>query len=287
MASNAGVGIGGPNGHPMEHLKRVVSAFVILPPLLLFLYFAPQELFLLFVILLVVLSLREYVQMLTLFHVPICPSVSYVIALLFVLVAYFGGERALPCALTLGLLALAVVVLCSPQYGAQRFPALLHSLFGVLFIGWTLSHLVLLRGLPEGKWYIFFLCIVVWVGDSVAMYVGKGLGRFKLAPAISPGKTWEGAVGGVLGGMLMAALAAHFLIPYAAFWQRLLLGLTISLVAQVSDLSESLIKRYVGVKDSGELIPGHGGMLDRIDSLLFTAPLLLYTLGMLFDTATP
>lgn len=271
----------------MEHLKRITSAVVILPPLVLFLYYASQELFLLLVLLLVTLSLREYMRMLTLTQLPVCSAASYAVAWLFVLVAYLGGTRSMPLGLSLGFLALAVVVLLSPQYGTQRFPTLLHSLFGVLFIGWNLSYLVVLRDLPAGKWYIFFLCTVVWVGDSAAMYVGKGLGRYKLAPAISPGKTWEGAVGGVVGGMLTAGLVGYFLIPQCPLGQRLILGLIVSLAAQVSDLSESLIKRYAGVKDSGELIPGHGGMLDRIDSLLLTAPLLLYTLNLLLRTPTP
>jgi phosphatidate cytidylyltransferase len=119
------------------------------------------------------------------------------------------------------------------------------------------------------------------------MYVGQGLGHYKLAPAISPGKTWEGALGCLIGGVVTAGLAAHFLLPQLPLWQHLLLGVVISAAAQVSDLSESLIKRYAGVKDSGELIPGHGGMLDRLDSLLFAAPLLLYTLHLCLPASTP
>jgi phosphatidate cytidylyltransferase len=271
----------------MEHVKRIISVVVILPPLLLFLYTASQELFVLLVMLLVVLSLREYIRILSLSQFPIYVGVSYGTALLPVLSAYLGGEQALPLSLLLGLLALTITTLLRSQDGAQRFPALLHSLFGTLFIGWTLSYLVLLHGLPAGKGYIFFLCTVVWMGDSVAMYVGQGMGRHKLAPTISPGKTWEGAVGGALGSMLVAGFAGHFLLPHFFLWKHLFLGFFIALAAQTSDLSESLVKRYAGVKDSGELIPGHGGMLDRIDSLLFTAPLLLYMLNILLPASTP
>jgi phosphatidate cytidylyltransferase len=173
------------------------------------------------------------------------------------------------------------------QHGPQRFSALLHSLFGVVFIGWGLSHLILLRNLAEGKWYIFFLCFLVWIGDSAAMYVGHSLGQRKLVPTISPGKTWEGAVGGVVGGVLAAVLSARLLVPHLLLWQTVVLGLSISVAAQISDLGESLIKRYAGVKDSGGLIPGHGGVLDRIDSLLFAAPTMFYTLDFFFHVRVP
>ena len=271
----------------MEHFKRIASAVVILPPLLAFLYLASHSLFLVFVLLLVMLSLREYVQMLLHAQQPVYPSATYAVGILLTCVAFLGGEHYMSLGVSLGLLTLLVTVLLSPQYGANRFPALIHSLFGVFFIGWNLSYLLLLHSLPTGKWYIFFLCVVVWVGDSTAMYVGQGMGHHKLAPAISPGKTWEGAVGCLVGGVVTAGLAAHFLLPQLAFWQHLLLGLVISVAAQASDLSESLIKRYAGVKDSGELIPGHGGILDRIDSLLFAAPLLLYALQLFVPTPTP
>jgi phosphatidate cytidylyltransferase len=271
----------------MEQRKRIASAVVILPPLLLFLYYAPPMLFLLLVLTLVVLGLREYFAMLALVPLSACVKTSYLVASLFVLTAYVGGERWMSMALFLGFAALTVSALLSLRPGGQRFPLLLHSLFGVVFIGWSLSHLILLRSYPAGRWYIFFLCMVVWIGDSAAMYVGKGLGRHKMAPTVSPGKTWEGAVGGVLGGVLVAVVGARVLVPQSAWWQNLVLGVLVSLAAQIGDLGESMLKRYVGVKDSGTLIPGHGGLLDRIDSVLFAAPTLVYALDFLLHAYSP
>jgi phosphatidate cytidylyltransferase len=276
--------IGSLYGQPMEQLKRVTSAVVILPPLLLFVYYAPQDLFLILILIAVVLSLHEYFQMLVLTQLPVYTRASYIAVFLLVFTAYFGGERWMPMALFFGVVTLTVSALIPSHHGAQRFPALLHSLFGVFFVGWGTSHLILLRNLPTGKWSIFFLFAIVWVGDSAAMYIGKSLGRHKMAPFISPGKTWEGALGGTLGGVLAAVLGAHLFIPWLALGQSLLLGLLVCLAAQVSDLGESMIKRYAGVKDSGELIPGHGGLLDRIDSVLFAAPMLVYALNFLLHT---
>jgi phosphatidate cytidylyltransferase len=267
----------------MEQLKRVISAAIILPPLLLFLYYAPPFLFLGLILLVAWLSMREYSHMLTESHLPVFVRSSYLVTLLLVLTAYLGGERWLSRVLFVSVAALAACALTMPHNGSQRLPALLYSVFGVLFIGWSLSHLILLRHFAAGKWYVFFLCTIVWAGDSVAMYVGKCLGHHKMAPAISPGKTWEGALGGLMGGVGAAGLSARVFLPSLTVWQGLGLGLLVACTAQVSDLSESLIKRHVGVKDSGELIPGHGGVLDRIDSLLFAAPVLVYALDFILQ----
>ena len=271
----------------MEQVKRVASALVILPPLLLFLYYAPSELFLMLMLAVTVLCLREYFHMLALTHWPLCTATSYIVALLLVYAAYAGGERWMSRVLSFGVTFLVLSALVTSQSHPHRLLVLLQSVFGVLFIGWGLSHLILLRNLDTGQWYIFFLCGIVWVGDTVAMYVGKSLGRHKMAPSTSPGKTWEGAIGGIVGGLSAAVFGARFFIPQVTLWQGLGLGLLVSVAAQVSDLGESMIKRYAGVKDSGDFIPGHGGLLDRIDSVLLAAPMLIYALDFLLQISAP
>jgi len=277
----------------MEQVKRLASALVILPPLVWFLWYASPGLFLILVLALIGLSLHEYLHILQHIRLSLCTSVTFLAAFALASAAYLGGWRWLPIVLFLSMVALTISVMVLPareesppspllQRGARGdFVALVYSIFGVLFIGWNLSHLILLRLLPAGPSYILFLCAVVWVGDSAAMYVGKSLGRYKMAPAISPGKTWEGAVGGAVGGVLTAVWGAGFWLPHLVLWQCIMLGLCISLAAQMSDLGESMLKRYAGVKDSGGLIPGHGGILDRIDSMLFAAPTLVYALLLL------
>jgi phosphatidate cytidylyltransferase len=265
----------------MEQLKRVTSALVILPLFLCFLFYTTTEFFLVLVLLLTALGLREYFRMLALSQYPVQPLVSYFLSFLLVCSAYYRATFWLPLMTSFALTTLTVNAILTGQTDPNRFTALLHNLFGVFFIGWSLSHLVLLRNLPEGKTYILFLCAVVWVGDTLAMYVGKIIGRHKMSRSISPGKTWEGAAGGLIGGLITAAACRSYLVPQLSLRQCLLLALLLSITAQISDLGESMIKRYVGVKDSGQLIPGHGGLLDRIDSLLFAAPTFVYVLRFL------
>ncbi|GIX48691.1 MAG: hypothetical protein KatS3mg131_2902 [Candidatus Tectimicrobiota bacterium] len=176
-----------------EQCQRLLSALVLLPPLLAFLYFAPAAAVAGLVLVLVVLSLKEYFALLQEARLPAYAGTGYAAGVGLVLVAFLGGARWLPAALT-GATALLVARGARGRKEAA-FPALLYSLFAVWFVAWGASHLVLLRREAEGPWLLFLLCAVVWTGDSVAMYVGKALGRHKLAPAVSPGKTWEGAAG--------------------------------------------------------------------------------------------
>jgi phosphatidate cytidylyltransferase len=229
------------------------------------------------------LSLREYFHLCQHVSIPICTYGTWLAAFALAMTAYLsdGEARWLSFTLFLTIVGLTFSVMWTASQAAHFLPMLVYSVFGVCFIAWTLSHLILLRLLPAGQWYTLFLCTVVWVGDSVAMYIGKSLGQHKMAPAISPGKTWEGAVGGVIGSVGTAILSAGFWLPHLLLWQCVVLGLCIALAAQISDLGESMLKRYAGVKDSGGLIPGHGGILDRIDSLLFATPTLVYALYVL------
>lgn len=149
-------------------------------------------------------------------------------------------------------------------------------LTGMLYIGLTLSYLVGVRLLPEGEWLLFFLLLVTWAADSAAYYVGTLYGRRSLAPRISPKKTVEGLVGGLIGATIVAYAARWSFLPEFSSLDALVLAVFLTLAGLWGDLVESAIKRSVGVKDSGGLLPGHGGMLDRLDSLLFTAPAFYY-----------
>lgn len=267
-------------------MHRLLSTVLILPPLLLFLFYASDLLFVFLVFGLISVSLHEYFRMLIGQRLPVCRSTVYVTALALVGTSYWSAGQWLSLTLFLSLVVLTLHVVIASKEAAHFFPMWLHSAFGIVFISWCLSHLILLRGFPDGKWYIFFLCIVVWVGDSLAMYTGKMFGQHKLCPLLSPGKTWEGALGGTVGGVFAAVISAVFLLPQLSLGHSVILGLLTTITAQVSDLGESMVKRYTQVKDSGSLIPGHGGLFDRIDSMFFAAPTLVYTLAILLHLSS-
>lgn len=167
-------------------------------------------------------------------------------------------------------------------YNYRRFEAPL-SIFnrgtlGIVFVGFLGSHLVLLRALPDGAHWLVILTAITAGSDTLAYYVGSRWGRRKLCPHISPNKTVEGAAGGVAGGTLAAVLLAQFCPVSAGLPAMIILASGLSVVGMHGDLLESVIKRGTGTKDSGTLLGGHGGILDRVDSLLLTAPILYYVL---------
>jgi len=171
----------------------------------------------------------------------------------------------------------------------QVLPATAAGLFGLVYVAYPLSLLPQIWSRDDGKPLLLFLLVAVWAGDIAALYVGKRWGRHKLAPRLSPGKTWEGALASVLGSVLAGGLLFWIGDVFSArgnmilhieepLWQVLVLALVLNLAAQLGDLLESAIKRGAEVKDSGTLLPGHGGVLDRIDALLLAAPVLWYGL---------
>ena len=147
---------------------------------------------------------------------------------------------------------------------------------GALYLGWTLSHGPLLFSLDQGpKWVLLWL-FTTFATDTGAFLVGSVVGRHALAPAISPGKTWEGAVGGWLAGVGAAVALGALLSLQVPWWLPLLLGALVGVFGQIGDLVESLFKRGAQVKEAGRLLPGHGGLLDRLDSVVFTLPVVYY-----------
>lgn len=146
------------------------------------------------------------------------------------------------------------------------------TLFGALYCGGFLGYFLLIREIPGGEKFILFLLLVIWVGDASAYYVGRNYNERLLAPLLSPGKTIEGAWGGLFGTLVFATLGHYVFLQQVGLLHCLLVALICGIIGQLGDLAESLLKRNCGVKDSGTLLPGHGGILDRIDSLLFAAP---------------
>src|SRR5262245_4633236 len=201
------------------------------------------------------------------------------------LTASFAWPGLEPPAAMLVLTLAAVSVLAAPlwQPGTLSFEPVATTLLGVLYIGWFLGHAVLLYRLPSGGELVLVLVGTTWLGESAAYMIGSTMGRHKLAPAISPKKTVEGAAAQVAASLVGALILKSWLLPEWSLSRMMGAGILLGIIGQVGDLAESVIKRSVGVKDSGGLIPGHGGLLDRVDGLLLNAPALYYyaALGVL------
>jgi phosphatidate cytidylyltransferase len=174
-----------------------------------------------------------------------------------------------------GLLLVLVCHLLFPGPMPGAFARVSLAFVGVLYCGLLPACLLHLRALAHGFELVLLCMLLAFLSDTCAYFAGRFLGRHKLYPAVSPGKTWEGAVGGLLGALATSLVASLTFLPALPWTHALALALPVGVLAQMGDLVESLLKRSVGVKDSGRLFPGHGGMLDRIDALLFAAPAML------------
>ena len=174
-------------------------------------------------------------------------------------------------ALCLGMLLLLLFAstLWSSESIAERFNRLGWTLLGGFYIGFLVPQLALLFQLKNGRGWVAFVLVVIMAGDSSAYFIGKYFGKRKLAPELSPSKTVEGAIAYLIGSVVMGLLARTVLPLPVGLWEIVMLSLILSVLGQIGDLFESLIKRAFAVKDSSELLPGHGGVLDRLDSLIF------------------
>jgi phosphatidate cytidylyltransferase len=256
-------------------LKRLISAVCILPPLILLVRYGSSAHFLLLLTLVVGVALIEFYRMLAAKGFPCWEWLGVGIGLVLPLAFYVGGTASHAVVASAIILSF-IMSLFARQELATSLQSVAFTLLGVFYIGWLLSHVILLRLLTEGTYYVFYIFGVVWLGDAAAMGVGIWLGRRKLAPTISPRKTIEGAIGGGIGSICAALVGGIWFLQQITLIQCLAIGGILAVLGQLGDLSESLLKRSAGVKDSGVIIPGHGGILDKVDGILFGAPALYY-----------
>jgi phosphatidate cytidylyltransferase len=203
-------------------------------------------------------------------------ALGVIIGLVPLFAALGGRIEYVALALFASLLGLACVALRGFSSLLNGFEFVTKLAFGVLYVGFCLAHLTLMRAVPSGTYWLIILTAVIAASDSGAYYVGSWFGKSKLIPAVSPGKTWAGAVGGLGAGVVTAVVLGGWLFPAVYPLKFLGVGLLLVCVGMVGDLLESIIKRSCGVKDSGSWLAGHGGLLDRLDSLLLAAPTLYY-----------
>ena len=306
-------------------MKRVLTAVVLIPLVLLVVFRAPLWLFAITIAAIIILALHEYLNIAEAAGIKPFRWLTYAVAIMFPIVVSRAPitiahqiTTAHPYRLFFAmfpLVSLSIFPVILPViFGiALVFRKDLHaglaasaaSAFGVMYIAGSLSQLISLRASSVNKVLIVFVLFSVWAGDTAAYYVGRTLGKHKLAPIVSPNKSWEGAIASVVASVLVAALVFRFFDqinslfdqngPLQAYWlfpiprsaevaalfpaswvDVLALGVITNVAAQFGDLFESALKRGANVKDSGILLPGHGGLLDRIDALLFAIPIVWY-----------
>ncbi len=187
-----------------------------------------------------------------------------------------GANGVLVFSFTVAFIVVAIFSLFSIRDIRQSAAEMALLWSGIAYVPLLLSHLVLLRALPSGVEWVFLMLLIVMSGDTAAYYVGSNLGRRKLYPIVSPNKSIEGALGGLCGSLAGTFAAKFTFFPTLTVVDCVVTALAVGAIGQIGDLFESLLKRSFGVKDSGVIIPGHGGILDRLDSILFAAPALYY-----------
>jgi phosphatidate cytidylyltransferase len=199
-----------------------------------------------------------------------------------VVAGYLRGAEGAWIAMALTALAVLVWRMAADPDGYLR--DVTAGLFALFYVPFLATFVVMLLAAHDGPWRVFTFLLLTVVSDTGAYAVGWRFGRTKLAPRISPGKTREGLLGAISFAMVAGALAVHFLIDDGTWWQGAVLGLAVAASATLGDLGESMIKRDLGIKDMGTLLPGHGGIMDRLDSLLPTAPVVWMLLGLFVGT---
>lgn len=300
-------------------MKRVLTAIVLIPLVVIALFRAPLWLFTLLVLGVAILAAREYLDIALANGLAPFRRLSYLFVACVFLVTFSLGEMSannygLAHSLTVASFGAAALLLliASPfllliasmrrESLSRSLPDAASSFLLIPYVALALASMVMVRSYPNGALFLLFTMLLVWTGDTAAYYVGRAIGKRKLAPRISPGKTWEGTIASTLGAVVIALLLFHYLTPIyngltgihlisptgdisyrfmagqatpfptPPVWIVVLFAVCLNVAAQLGDLVESMLKRGGNVKDSGTLLPGHGGVLDRIDALLFALP---------------
>jgi len=264
----------------MNLIKRLTTAAVLIPIVFVSIQYCSRVCFFCVVELVMLAALVEFYNLPRKKNIFPKKPTGIVFALL-IGTSFLFSELYLHEVVFAGMIILGVTYLLTTSTLEKlvQFPASIAlTFFGALYLSFTLGHFIPLRD-EYGPFYIYFLLSVIFIGDTGAFLIGRKWGRHKLAPLASPKKTWEGTFGGVITSCLTGVLAQQLLLKEEmSIIEAIVFALFINIIAQISDPLESLFKRAAGVKDSSNLLPGHGGFFDRVDSLILAAPLFYYLL---------
>jgi phosphatidate cytidylyltransferase len=268
------------------HLKRWITGLAALPFLIWLISKGGCFVFAVVVSIVSVIALWEYYKIVldsTNGHrTDSIPLLSYLIGLLIIWAVYGKLSDIVPVLIVFNLVVSGMISLLKFADDKDAPWMVAKQLMGLIYIPLFLSYLVLIRNGQDGILWIYFLLIVVFAGDIGALYAGSFLGKHKLCPAVSPGKTIEGSVGGLIANLGAGALFKYLFLSAYSWGLSILFFISVGIAGQIGDLFESELKRSAGIKDSGGILPGHGGILDRIDALLFAAPVAWFFREYLF-----
>ena len=245
-------------------MKRLLTALLLIPTVLYVVYFGPPWLLFGVTALVAVICYSEYAGIAEGYGITKPGPVGYAAGLLVL------AMRPQDASLVFPLLALISLALALRRDPVKTLPSAAFLLFGIVYIFGSWKFAILLRS--ESPHWLAYGLVLNWVGDACAYYVGKSFGRRNLAPHVSPKKTWEGAVASLAGSVIFGIVYLNRALPAVSLVEAGLLSVVVNIAGQAGDLAESALKRGAGVKDSSSLLPGHGGLLDRVDSSLFALP---------------
>jgi phosphatidate cytidylyltransferase len=252
-------------------MKRVLTALLLIPTFIYIILWAPLWAFLAAVAGVAVLCFREYAELVSLHAIEKPGVFGYVAGLLLL----FLPGKDFAFLVLVAILAMALAL--RSRELADALPAAAALFLGVVYVFGSLRCGIDLHGVSQ--YWLFFALSLNWVGDIAALYVGRLIGRHKMAPRVSPAKSWEGALASVTASVIYGALYFPRLLPAVPLLEGLALAAVANIAGQLGDLCESGLKRGAGVKDSGTLLPGHGGWLDRVDSSLFALPVIYFVVS--------
>jgi len=259
-------------------MKRILTGIVLIPLVLALVLFAPPYLMVAVQLAIALVGVWEFfrLQEAAGFRVLRLPGYFFTAGLS--LLTILGYIRFLtPFILAVLFCALLMLAAMLPKYPLQNYlGTVTGSFFGPIYVSVPLAMLVWVWMDYDGPYHVLFALVVIWTGDTAAFFIGKNFGKHKSSPRISPNKTWEGTIASFLAALVVSIFTAKYFWGGNGYAELLVLAAALNVAGQFGDLAESALKRSAGVKDSSKLIPGHGGVLDRIDALLFAAPVLWY-----------
>ena len=258
------------------HIKRWISGVIAVPILFAIIFYGSEVVFSAFIIIVILGAVIEYNRMVFNGGFVREKLQALIIAILIPLAAFSGDLRIVLAVIAFSMLAVFSLSLFGMNGHSIDAVSVSKLVFGFIYIPFMLSHFILLRHSDDGMMWIFFILVLAFSGDIAAFYVGRSIGKRKLMPLVSPGKTVEGTAGLLIGSVIGCVLFQQFFLPGLPVFHAAALGLSGGIMGQLGDLCESVIKRASGVKDSGSLVLGHGGLLDRLDCLIFIAPYVYY-----------